>query len=128
MKRPKKPFLNYGVRVTSIDNIRNNGIGDWRYTPHQILAYTADTGDADSNLLIIIHELIEARLCQKHGVLPEVVDKFDEHNQNADEPGDLVGCPYRSQHRAAMAVEEYAALMLGVEWRAHEKRIAKAAG
>lgn len=123
----KQP-LAYGVRVTTIDKIRHKNVGDWTYEDFKILALTADTGNDDSNLLILFHELLEARLCQKHGITNEVVDAFDKHNQGEDEPGDLPGCPYRPHHQAAMKLEELAALLLGVDWKAHEKRIAKLAG
>lgn len=114
------------VLVTApLSKIRNKQAGDWRITPEGFKVLAADLKDADMELCLLIHELIEARLCQKFGITDAVVTKFDKTFRGRGEPGDAAGCPYRRQHSAASAIEHHLAVVLGVDWDAYERAIDK---
>lgn len=100
------------------------GCGDWRVVDDELhIAVAAETMD-DEAFLIALHEMIEAKLCLKHGVDQAAVDRFDEkfevernlrlHSDDA-EPGDDPRAPYRKEHRAAMLVEHLTAQFLGLD-------------
>jgi len=84
-----------------------------------------DLDNEDYELLIFIHELIEWRLTQKHGVSEEDITAFDKKHLEADEPGSLKEAPYHKEHMAADAIERMVAILLGVEWNDYEEAINK---
>ncbi len=122
MKRRPTQFK---ISVVPLRTIRHQNVGDWRYSKKLVNALTADTGNDDSNLLVAIHELLEAHLCKKAGITDAMVSRFDKAHQDADEPGDLPDAPYREQHAAAMAAEQFLATVLGVDWEKHERRLTR---
>ena len=74
-----------------------------------------DLGNDDYEFLIFIHELIEWRLTQKHGVAEEDITAFDKKHLDTNEPGYLKEAPYHKEHMAAEAIERMVATLLGVE-------------
>jgi len=86
-------------------------------------------GDADSEFLVALHELVEAYLCQKAGIPDEVVTAFDKAFEakrqpgNTDEPGDDPEAPYRHEHRIATIVEMIVADAANVDWHKHEANV-----
>jgi len=84
-------------------------MGNWRY-----------------ELLVAVHELVEAFLCMHDGVSEESVDKFDKQFVQRDaEPGDSPDAPYARQHCLATGVERILAACLGVKWDWYEEAIEK---
>jgi hypothetical protein len=84
----------------------------------------SDTGSDKSNMLVAVHELVEALLCLAHGITPQDVDHWDMNvKHDSDEPGDDPNAPYHYQHRAADIVERMMALEFGVSWVLHEENI-----
>lgn len=86
--------------------------------------------NADYELLVAIHELVEMHLCKKAGVTDAVVTAFDmcfehdrAHGLEDGEPGDDPTAPYHDQHLAATTVEKCLAAVLGVEWDAYAKTV-----
>jgi hypothetical protein len=109
-------------------------VGNWRWVNGSLLIEISELGDADSELDVAIHELIESRLCQKHGITEHVVTQFDilfEHERESgkhsadDEPGSDKRSPYRDEHESAEFVERAAASVLGPDWFKHSKQIAE---
>ena len=87
--------------------------------------YISKLYDEDFELLVFIHELIEARLCQKRGISFDSITVFDKKFEELRsegvvtedvEPGDAPDSPYRLEHQAAETVERVAASVLGVDW------------
>jgi len=91
-------------------HFRVSDMGDWRY-----------------ELLVGIHELVEAALCKHRGVDEEWITEFDKgFEQNRDlgdesEPGDDPNAPYRSEHRFAENIERQLALALDVDWPTYDE-------
>jgi hypothetical protein len=76
----------------------------------------------DHAFLILLHELVEAYLCQRREITEEAVTAFDaefEANRppgNEDENGDDPAAPYAKEHFAATNIERIMAGELGVVW------------
>lgn len=103
--------------------------GDWIISPAGIEIKVSQMGDADSEFLVALHELVEAYLCRKAGITDEAVMSFDiafeEKRQpgNTDEPGDDPAAPYNHEHRIATIVEMIVADAAGVDWKKHEANV-----
>lgn len=110
-------------------NQRYKTCGDWQFLPNGLHVSVSDTGNRMSNLLVALHEVVEAILCETSGISEEDVDKFDmefEANRtdsSLEEPGDDPKAPYYKQHRVADIVERLVAVEAGVNWEEHCARI-----
>jgi len=75
-----------------------------------------------AQILLLIHEMVEAFLCINDGITFGSIDEFDKAFEKRtdeppeSEPGDDPHCPYRLQHRRAENIERLMADFLGVEW------------
>src|SRR6266568_1109420 len=99
----------YTDKITGTVYIRVSTLGSWRY-----------------ELLVAIHELVEAFLCMHDEVAEESVTKFDKQFVERDaEPGDSPNAPYQKQHCIATGVERILAACLGVKWAYYEDDIEK---
>ena len=107
---------------------RYETVGDWQVNGNTINVRVSRMQD-DYDFLVGIHEAIEAYLCVKRGVTPELVDAFDtafeeaRADGNEDEPGDDPNAPYRKEHFFATSVERLLAAELGVDWSEYDKAI-----
>lgn len=101
-----------------LEAYRSEGCGDWYWDQEGNLqirvASTTDAVDDDEVFLIALHELVEAKLCLKHGITEGAVDAFDKAFEGDGEPGSAEGCPYSMEHRASSIVEYTVAMMLGL--------------
>ncbi len=66
--------------------------------------------------------MVEAYLCQKHGVTDEDVTAWDKAHPDV-EPGDLPGAPYYEQHMFATKIEKLMAKRLGVKWKDYGRAV-----
>jgi hypothetical protein len=86
--------------------------------------FVSDLGNWKYELLVALHELIEAGLCQEAGVTFAAIDAFDADQSwprpdtppEATEPGEDPAAPYHRQHRIASAIEQLVAERLNVDW------------
>ena len=100
--------------------------GDWIWRNGNLIVSVSDTGSDMSNLLVAIHEMVEAYLCRRDGIREEDVTAFDMQfvgSKGEGEPGVAIGSPYKPQHQAAESVERLAALVLGVDWNDHDNAV-----
>jgi hypothetical protein len=104
---------------------RYDTVGDWRFVNTAILGEpgradltvtVSEMNDWRYELLVGVHELIEAALCKQRGISGEAVDAFDKGFAKAGEPGDDPACPYRREHFFATSIEWLLAAELGVDW------------
>jgi hypothetical protein len=105
-------------------------VGDWRYDAAGALrVYVSDMGDERYEMLVAIHELIEAFLCKQAGIHVAAVDAFDKayererHPGDFSEPGDHEEAPYKVQHGIASGVERLLAAHAGIDWRDYERAV-----
>lgn len=84
----------------------------------------------DSQIAVILHELVELALVMHRGIDLHQIDEFDRQHEIAraagevnGEPGDAPGSPYRQEHRFAENVERLFIQELGIPWDEHEKDV-----
>lgn len=103
---------------------RYDTIGDWFYRKDETLCIKISEMNEDSELLVAIHELVEAYLCKKAGVTQEQVDEWDMPFKDFTgnyEPGDDPKAPYHRQHTLAMATERFLCALFDLKWDEHER-------
>jgi hypothetical protein len=113
------------------NTMRYPTVGDWNIGPRSgdIHVLTAQLGNDDYEFLVMLHELIEAKLCQKRGITDEAVTAFDRGFEdvravgNTDEPGDDPQAPYRREHFFATNIERLMAAELDVDWKQYEDAV-----
>ena len=107
---------------------RYNTVGDW-FTDKingTVRIHVSELGSWHYELLVAVHELVEAFMCMNDEVAEEAVDKFDKQFVERDsEPGDSPQAPYQKQHCLATGVERILAACLGVKWQYYEDAIEK---
>jgi len=106
------------VSVYVIPHAEQRYVGtDWQWQADGgLVIRVSDLGDSRFNLLIAAHELVESLLCRRDGVTEAAVDAWDLAHTDEDEPGEVEGCPYFSQHEEASWVERELADLMGVDW------------
>lgn len=90
-------------------------------------------GNDDFNLLVAIHELVEASLCIRNGVKEEDVTNFDQRFElmrrdypdlvGDREPGNAHTSPYKKEHVFATSIEARVAKQLGVKWDEYDTAV-----
>jgi hypothetical protein len=104
---------------------RYNCLDDWRILYNEDLdVIVSNTGLLEYNALILIHGLIEAVLCNIHGITTEQVDKWDLKCKD-DDPGMNPKAPYHSEHMDAIAIEKIVCCMFGLDWKQYEDHLEK---
>lgn len=101
-------------------------VGDWRITESGIEVDVLATQDPRYELLLAVHEVIEAWLCARAGITTDAVDTFDMefvkiHPDPNLEPGDDPKAPYHVQHNIATEIEKILAWRYNVKWSRYEK-------
>ena len=102
------------IRFIPESEMRRPALGDWWHEGSVLHIRATSEGGQQAAFLVALHELVEAWLCDAHGVAEADVDAFDDAFTGDDEPGDDPKAPYRAEHRAAMLVEHLMALFLGI--------------
>lgn len=91
--------------------VRVSPLSDWRY-----------------EVLLGIHEAVEAVLCKYDGVTQAQVDEFDLEFDKTHafdvNAGDEPGAPYMIQHSVATAIERMMAAHMSVCWKIYDDELA----
>ena len=126
-------MLNIDVKTIPHKEQRYPTCGDWFWRNGVLLIRVSKLDDWRYELLIAVHEIVEAYLCVKANISQADVDKFDiayEHKRERaitfivhGEPGDCSDSPYRLQHCAATGIERLLAALLLVDWSEYETAI-----
>lgn len=116
MKRLEK------IRIETIPNrnMRYNTAGDYFWDGDTLIIQIAKQQQPEFEILVAVHELIEALLCIHTGIEFKAIDDFDlqwERDNMEGEPGDCPHAPYHKQHKYAEMVERFMAIQLGVDWK-----------
>jgi hypothetical protein len=116
--------MNAIIETIPHDKQRYETVGDWVIIADTIMVKVSNLGDEYQNILIGIHELIEAVLCKRRGITEVIVDDYDmTYDGPCEEPGADPNCPYFKEHIFATAVEKSLAHELGISWEEYEKAI-----
>jgi hypothetical protein len=126
---PIRPPMIKSIKITVIPHEfqRYSTTGDWQITDDVLHIDVSDMGDWRMNMMIGIHEAVEAVLCHANGIQQERVDAFDIAFEKArpllcvDEPGDEDAAPYFLQHQVATGVERTIGALMGVSWNEYER-------
>jgi len=105
------------VHVVPHAEQRYDTAGDWQWKDGGLVVAVSDLGNSRFNLLVAAHEVTEALLCKRDGVTEAEVDAWDLAHLNEDEPGEVEGCPYFTQHAEASLVERELADLMRVDWK-----------
>jgi len=100
---------------------RYSTVGDWQWQDGGLVVTVSDLGDHRFNLLVAAHEMTEALLSKRDGVTEQEVDAWDLAHLDAEEPGEVAGCPYHTQHAEASQVERWLADLMGIDWDAYSQ-------
>lgn len=104
---------------------RYNTIGDWLVDQNgALIIRVSDLADWRLEMLVAIHELIEAALCAHANITQEKVDAFDMNYKGDEEPGDDPKAPYAGPHCVATGVERIIAACMGISWSKYESVLA----
>src|ERR1041385_4740558 len=114
--------------------MRYDTCGDWTFDGENIHIDVEEQGCWQHNVLIGIHELVEAVLCKQAGISEESVTEFDIqfekdralgiHDEH-DEPGDSIDAPYMEQHQFATEVEKNLCIAMLVPWEEYNNVVVK---
>jgi hypothetical protein len=116
------------IKITVIPHAlqRYETVGDWQIAGDTLNIDVSDLGDWRYNMMVGIHEAVEAVLCHANGITQARVDAFDIAFEKArpllciDEPGDDARAPYYKQHQLATGVERMLGAEMGVSWHEYE--------
>jgi hypothetical protein len=109
------------VHVIPHEEQRYDTVGDWQWQGDGLVVTVSDLGDHRFNLLVAAHEATEALLSRRDGVTEQEVDAWDLAHPDAEEPGEVDGCPYFNQHAEASRVERVLADVMRVDWAEYEQ-------
>jgi len=118
------------IRIIPHAGQRYPTVGDWIFRGKTLRITVSDMGDNILEMLVAVHEYIEAVQCMRDKISGATVDSFDmmfeewrkEGRVRMDaEPGNDTRAPYFKQHQNATEVERKAARLLGVDWDAYDK-------
>lgn len=121
--------MNITIKVIPHEVQRYPTVGDWFYVGDDLEIHVSKLSDWRHEMLIAVHELYEALLCEHDGVTQKQVDDFDKayeanRDRNHDtEPGDDPAAPYRRQHFRATNIERQLADALDVNWQEYEAEL-----
>lgn len=116
----------FTVKVVPPEQMRYASCDDYTEQPDGSVLFTiADTGSLRSNLLVLVHALVEYALVEKAKIPLSLVDAWDMTRPDDDdtEPGDDPQSPYHKQHMLASAFERIVSDGLREDWFEHEARI-----
>lgn len=85
-----------------------------------------EMGDERAEIMVVLHELIEAFLCRYALIDWTDIDKFDmkfSKKNKSDEPGDKKNAPYHKEHMIATKVEKMLCKEFGLTWKQYNKII-----
>jgi len=118
---------------------RYETVGDWVDGKRVLKVRVSDLKDGRMEVLVFLHELIEAMLCKTAGVSQEEVDRWDEAYEVARakrgrkvapckcaffvEPGEDPHAPYFLQHAVATQCEKMLAKALDVDWEEYGRKV-----
>lgn len=117
------------ITVINHNEQRYPTVGDWIEIGDGLQINVSHLSDWRYEVLIGVHEVIEALLCKHRKINQEIVDKFDTQFEalrfsgDTTEPGDHPDAPYRNEHFFATSIERLVAAELNVDWAKYEAEV-----
>jgi hypothetical protein len=106
------------IEIIPHNEQRYETIGDWQFIDNNLIIKVSHQGDPRKDMLIAIHEFVEALLCQFNNpiITDRMVDDWDMSKPKSDDPGGIPEAPYHKQHKIAEVFEFMLAHELGIDW------------
>lgn len=104
---------------------------DWWWDPDGTLQVriASEILDPDWRTALALHEVSEAFLCRRMGIMQGAVDAYDKKYQQEHaidlNAGDEPDAPYRIPHTFATAIERIYAGATGIQWKTYDDFLAK---
>ena len=96
--------------------------GDYKNIDNNWFIYVSEMPKWEYEMLIAVHELIEAILTHKRGIKWGDIDYFDMITAKGNrDPGTNKKAPYYREHRFATIIEKMLAKQLKVNWEEYNK-------
>lgn len=118
------------IRVTPPEKMRPEVDGvDWFWdAAGNLQVQVAPMSDWRYEMLLAIHETVEALMCKHKGVTQQSVDAFDQeydktHSTDCN-AGDDTAAPYKRAHCFATAIERILCAELDVDWKTYDDELA----
>lgn len=104
------------ISIRSTRTMRYFTLGDWVISPTGYISIeVSEEMTEKTQLLVAVHELVEAILCRARGITTAQVDDWDVGpGLELDEPGDHPDAPYHREHKFAMIIESLLEHEIGV--------------
>jgi hypothetical protein len=121
------PTSHTEIRFLPQRELRNKQVGDYYKDAYGKQHFEiAMTGKWEFDMLILIHELVEATLCRRRKIPDSAIDEgWDFVHPELDEPGADKRAPYHKEHMFAEKIERMVCKELGFSWKTYSKRIDK---
>ena len=117
------------VEFIPTENQRYLTVGDYIKDHGHLRVFVSKMNDNRHELLVAVHEVIEAMLTEHRGIKEEDITAFDiefekkRAEYNTDEPGDDSAAPYRKEHLFATGIEKLLASELDVDWKKYDEEV-----
>ena len=108
-------------------------VGNWNFTEineeSELTITVSRMNDWRYEVLVGLHEAIEAILCYDRGISEQSVTDFDVNfevirkNGNTEEPGDNKDAPYRKEHKFSTKIEMMICKELGIDWKTYSQAV-----
>jgi hypothetical protein len=122
--------MNITIKVVDPKEMRPEVDGvDWFWDVEgNLQVQVAPMSDWRREVLLGIHEAVEAIMCKHNGVTQAAVDEFDQqydktHSTDCN-AGDDPAAPYSREHCFATAIERILCAELGVNWLEYDTELA----
>jgi hypothetical protein len=119
------------IQVTDPELARRSGSpGDWSYNPqgNKLVIRVARMRDRRSEVATIVHELVEALLCEHNGISDTVVSSWNRDFMNhldAADPADPEEAPHHRQHLIAQEIESQVLHAMQLDPADHDRNVAQ---
>jgi hypothetical protein len=118
-------MLNVRIKTIPKEKHRYPTLGDYYYEGDQLTVVVSEMANPTNEMLVAIHELVEAYLCEQKGIPFESIDQFDHGFEGEDEPGDDPNAPYYWQHQVASLVERLLTQHVGIPWQEYDAAVSE---
>ena len=110
------------IKCIPHDEQRYETLGDYWETESKIEFRISDTGNANYNMAILMHEIWEEHRNRMLGIKEIDVTQFDINHPELDDPGLSKEAPYHATHMESDAIERVCIVMSHEDWIDYEKR------
>ena len=124
-------MLNIEIKTIADKKQRYNTVGDYWDKNGKSFFRVSDMNNWKYEILIALHEIVEAYLCKSRSISENSISKFDEQYEKnrkygiLDEPGNNPNAPYYKEHQFATKIEKLFAKELNIDWKEYNALITK---